>query len=174
MPEPPTPAVRRAGTEAIESTAKYTPRVTDAIFGDRRLVLQLRVRRFFCPAAGCSTVTFVEQISGLTSRYARRSQQATDALQDIGLALAGRAGARLTGKLGLRAGRTTILRIIRRIPEQPAIPVTVRLRAALDPLPPAPTGPLRRSDGGGLSPPLEHQRFTAHGARTGRVRHHVP
>ena len=89
------------------------------------MVLKLLVRRFFCLATGCKTVTFVEQVPGLTSRYARRSQHAAEALQDIGLALAGRAGARLAGRLGLRAGRTTMLRVIRRVPDPPSTPVTV-------------------------------------------------
>jgi transposase len=105
--------------------SRYTRRVADAVVGGRRIVLKLLVRRFFCAEPDCKAVTFAEQVPGLTSRYARRSQQAAQALQDIGLALAGRAGARLAGRLGLRAGRTTMLRLIRRIPELPSTPVTV-------------------------------------------------
>jgi hypothetical protein len=37
------------------------------------VVLRLRVRRFFCDTAECPKGTFVEQVEGLTTRYARRS-----------------------------------------------------------------------------------------------------
>ena len=113
------------GHHADRVHSRYTRRVADAVFGGRRLVLQLRVRRFFCSAESCPAVTFVEQVAGLTSRYARRSQPATDALQEIGLALAGRAGARLAVRLGMRVGRTAMLRVIRRIPEPPTAEVKV-------------------------------------------------
>jgi len=79
------------------------------------VVLRLRVRRFFCPAEICPAVTLVEQVPGSASRYARRCQPATDALQEIRLALAGRAGIRLAVRLGMQVGRTAMLRIIRRI-----------------------------------------------------------
>jgi hypothetical protein len=46
-------------------------------------------------------VTFVEQPAGLAVRYARRTVVLTGMLTAIGLALAGRAGARLAGRLGL-------------------------------------------------------------------------
>ena len=113
------------GKPSARIHSRYTRRVADAVVGARRMVLKLLVRRFFCLTPDCPTVTFVEQVPGLTSRYARRSQQAAQALQDIGLALAGRAGARLADRLGLRAGRTTMLRVVRRIPEPPSTPVTV-------------------------------------------------
>jgi transposase len=87
------------------------------------LVLRLRVRRFFCDHGGCSARTFAEQVAGLTSRYARYSQPARRALEAIGLALAGRAGARLAGGLGLRVSRNTVLRLVRKLPD-PLLPET--------------------------------------------------
>jgi hypothetical protein len=35
--------------------------------------LGMSARRFFCPVAACPKVTFAEQVSGLTSRHARRT-----------------------------------------------------------------------------------------------------
>ena len=61
----------------------------------------LTVRRFFCDHVDCSASTFVEQIPGLTERHARRSVVLQGALVAIGLALAGRAGARLAATLGM-------------------------------------------------------------------------
>lgn len=79
--------------------------------------LRLRVRRFVCEAAGCATRTFVEQLEGLTTRYARRTPLLRRMLEAIGVALAGRAGARLASKLGLPASRSTMLRLIRALPD---------------------------------------------------------
>jgi transposase len=104
----------------------YERRLTDAVIGGRRLVLQLRVRRLFCEGPDCATRTFAEQITGLTSRYARHTPSLRKALQAIGLTLAGRAGARLAGCLGLRVSRHTLLRLVRRLPE-PAVEAAAEL-----------------------------------------------
>jgi hypothetical protein len=75
------------------------------------------VRRFFCDEALCSARTFAEQIPGLTARHARRSPLLRRMLESIGLALAGRAGARLAGALGLPTSRSALLRLIRALPD---------------------------------------------------------
>ena len=98
------------GQHSSRIHSRYTRRVADAVVGGRRMVLKLLVHRFFCLNRDCPTVTFAEKAPGLTIRYARRSQQAAHAPQDIGLALAGRAGARLADRLELRAGRTRAMR----------------------------------------------------------------
>jgi zinc-finger of transposase IS204/IS1001/IS1096/IS1165 len=72
--------------------SRYQRRLADAAIGGRRVVLRLRVRRFFCDDPACQARTFAEQIPGLTSRYARRSPLLQRMLEAIGLALAGRAG----------------------------------------------------------------------------------
>jgi Transposase len=74
---------------------------------------------------GCRARTFAEQIPGLTSRYARRSPPLHKLLEAIGLALAGRAGARLTHILGVRTSRSTLLRLLRALPDPEATSVTV-------------------------------------------------
>jgi hypothetical protein len=82
------------------------------------VVIRLRVRRFFCDHTHCPARTFAEQITALTSPYARRSPLARRMLEAIGLALAGRAGARLVQSLGLPASRNTLLRLLRALPER--------------------------------------------------------
>ncbi|HUO40635.1 MAG TPA: hypothetical protein VMU34_23570 [Mycobacterium sp.] len=62
--------------------------------------------------------TFVEQVDGLTRRYGRRSHLLGTMLAAIGLALAGRAGARLADRLGLGASRDTLLRLVRALPDR--------------------------------------------------------
>jgi hypothetical protein len=96
--------------------SRYERRLADPAVGGRRVVIWLRVRRFFCDAANCVVKTFAEQVEGLTSRYAWRSPLLRRTLEAIGLALAGRAGVRLADALGLLVGRNTLLRLVRALP----------------------------------------------------------
>jgi transposase len=105
--------------------SRYERRLADAAVAGRRVEIQLRVRRFFCENARCSARTFAEQIVGLTARHARRSPLLRQMLESIGLALAGRAGARLAGALGLPTSRSTLLRMIRALPDPEIGTVTV-------------------------------------------------
>ena len=66
-----------------------------------------------CLSPECVKLTFTEQISGLTSRHARRTPAVTAVLQAVALALGGRAGARLTGRLAAGVSRMTLIRLIR-------------------------------------------------------------
>ncbi len=85
--------------------------------GGQPVVIQLAVRRFVCVNATCAHQTFAEQVPGLTSRHGRRSVPLPTLLTSIGLALAGRAGARLAQRLGVAVDRTTLLRLVRALPE---------------------------------------------------------
>ena len=76
------------------------------------MLIRLRVRRFFCSNPVCAAGTFAEQVDGLTGRYLRRSLPLLGLLAQIGLVLAGRAGARLAGVLGAPVHRTTLLRLV--------------------------------------------------------------
>ena len=96
---------------------RYQRRLADCSSGGRRVELRLTVRRFLCDRPSCPVKTFVEQVDGLTEPYARFTTQAREALTRVGLALAGRAGARLSAALGVPAARMTLLRLIRAIPE---------------------------------------------------------
>jgi hypothetical protein len=77
------------------------------------VVIQLRVRRFFYDNASCARRTFVEQAPGLTSKHARRTGLLRQMLEAIGLAMAGRAGARVAAVLGIPASRDSLLRLVR-------------------------------------------------------------
>ncbi|MGW9046821.1 ISL3 family transposase [Streptomyces lydicus] len=93
----------------------------DAPSAGRRVVLRLRVRRFRCRDTVCARRTFVEQIPGLTRRYGQRTERLRSALTSVGLALAGRAGARLAAALGMSVSRSTVLRLVDALPE-PEVP----------------------------------------------------
>ncbi|MFH9983950.1 ISL3 family transposase [Streptomyces sp. NPDC017179] len=89
----------------------------DVSSAGRRVVLCLRVRRFFCLGPACQRRTFVEQIPGLTRRYGRRTERLRSTLASVGLALAGRAGARMARVFGVSISRSTVLRLVKALPD---------------------------------------------------------
>jgi hypothetical protein len=84
--------------------------------------LHLRVRRFFCDTPACPQRTFVEPMPTVAGPHARKTSRLAQALCRIGLALGGKAGSRLAGRLGMSASGDTILRLVHRAPSQ-ALPV---------------------------------------------------
>jgi len=100
--------------------SRYERRLLDTAIGGCEVVICLVVRRFICLSPECVKVTFAEQVSGLTSRHARRTPAVTAVLQAVALALGGRAGARLTGRLAAGVSRMTLIRLIRAMPDPAA------------------------------------------------------
>jgi transposase len=96
--------------------SRYERRICENPVGGQETVIHLLVRRFFCRNDACGKKTFAEQVPGLTVRYGRRSTGLNTALQAIALALGGRAGARLTGRLATAVNRMTLIRMIRALP----------------------------------------------------------
>ncbi|MDW5326766.1 ISL3 family transposase [Plantactinospora sp. KLBMP9567] len=107
----------RCGRDGSRVHSRYERRLTDAALAGEPVEIRLRVRRFFCDTPACPARTFVEQVPGLTRRYARHSPPSQRSLERIGLVLAGRAGARLASRLGWTVGRSSILRGLRALPE---------------------------------------------------------
>lgn len=86
------------GSASRRVHSRYERRLLDTAIGGCEVVICLSVRRFCCLAPECTKATFTEQVSGLTSRHARRTPAVTAVLEAVALALSGRAGARLTGR----------------------------------------------------------------------------
>jgi transposase len=99
--------------------------LADAAVAGSPVELRVQVRRFFCDVDFCPARTFAEQVPGLTSKWARRSPLMRRSLEIIALALAGRAGARLAVLMGLAASRSSMLRLIRSLPDLDHAQVTV-------------------------------------------------
>jgi transposase len=108
---------RACGRCSARVHSRYERRLADAAIGGRRVVIRLVVRRFFCGSPDCPVVTFAEQVEGLTSRYARRTAPLAAMLTATAVALAGRAGARLAAAFGMVAGRSSLLRLIKALPD---------------------------------------------------------
>jgi transposase len=68
------------------------------------VVVSLRVRRFVCEEESRERITFAEQVPGLTRRFGRRTERLRSMLVSVGLALAGRAGARMTDAFKVPVG----------------------------------------------------------------------
>lgn len=87
--------------------SRYGRCLADTPVGDRPVLIELTVRRLYCGNIRCSRHTFAEQVEGLTIRYGRRTPAAGQVLEAVAIALAGRAGSRLSAVLHPRVGRTT-------------------------------------------------------------------
>lgn len=121
----PTSCCPRCEIRSARVHSRYRRRLADAAIAGRLVVLQLTVRRFFCDNTSCLARTFAEQIPDLTVKWARRTTKLTSMLAMIGLALAGRAGARLAARLGLPASRDTLIRLVRGLPDPATTAITV-------------------------------------------------
>ena len=104
-------------SEAFHSSYRRT--VDDLPIGDRQAVVHLEVRRFRCHKPTCPRKTFVEQVPMLVARYARRTRRLRSDLEGIGLVLGGRPGGRLCTRQKKPISRTTLLRLVRALPESP-------------------------------------------------------
>jgi hypothetical protein len=116
----PEAACTKCGTVSGRVHSRYSRRLADAAIGGRQVEIVLAVRRFFCPAPGCRRTTFAEQVQGLTVRYARKTPLLAGVLGSIGVALAGRAGSRLSAVLAAPASRQVMLRLVMATPDPEA------------------------------------------------------
>lgn len=109
-PQAQCPGCRRV-TSRIHS--RYLRRVADLPWQGVAVRLELHTRRFRCLNASCPQRIFCERLPAVVARYARKTARLTDALQLIGFALGGKAGARLALQLGMIVSADTLLRRIR-------------------------------------------------------------
>lgn len=114
------------GTWSSRVHGSYLRFPVDVPSTGRSVVLRLRVRRFTCQNVSCGRRTFVEQIPGLTRRHGQRTERLRSTLAAVGLALAGRAGARMARVFGVAVSRSTVLRLVDALPEpEPPAPRVV-------------------------------------------------
>jgi transposase len=90
----------------------YTRTVADLAWAGRRVRLQLRARRFFCPNATCTRQTFTERLPGVVAPSARRTPRLAETQREMGFALGGQAGARRLEQLGMPTSPDTLLRLV--------------------------------------------------------------
>ncbi|WP_234314260.1 MULTISPECIES: transposase family protein [unclassified Streptomyces] len=96
---------------------RYQRELKDLPLADQGFVIRLTVRRFICGTVDCPRRTFAESFSRPAAPYARFTTRLNRALERVGLALAGRAGARLAAQLGFGVGRMSLLRRVMALPD---------------------------------------------------------
>ncbi|MGC9541221.1 ISL3 family transposase [Streptomyces sp. UG1] len=105
------------GTVSGRVHSRYVRRFSDTAVAGRPVSIELQVRRFRCRDRDCRQAMFVEQVDGLTFRHGRRSSGLQTVLQQV----RGDAGWPGRRPLGERvrgpASRSTLLPLIRRLPE---------------------------------------------------------
>jgi transposase len=97
--------------------SRYRRHPADVAVGGQDVVIDLSVRRLFCDEESCPRQTFVEQVEGLTMRYGRYTPLLLGLLQAVGVALAGRAGARLLAVIHPVVSRVTLLALVMALPD---------------------------------------------------------
>jgi hypothetical protein len=100
--------------------SRYRRRLADAAVSSRRVVIPLSVRRLFCDQDHCPRRTFAEEVQGLAVRYGRRTPLLRAMPEQLALALAGRAGARLPRSLRTTVSRSSLFRLAMAVPDPPA------------------------------------------------------
>ena len=118
-------ACRGCGAVSSQVHDRYWRGLADLACGGRPVEVVLEVRRFCCGNPACPAATFAEQVPGLTGWYQRRTAGLRDLLEKVALALAGRAGSRLAAALGVRVSRSTLIRLVRALPDPEPEQVTV-------------------------------------------------
>src|SRR3989441_869653 len=108
-------------TPARRIHSRYTRTLADLPWADYRVRLQLRVRKWFCQNRHCRRRIFTERLPTVATPWARRTLRLAQHLVDVGLALGGKAGVRLSQRWGLAVSRNTLLRLLRRLPV-PSLP----------------------------------------------------
>lgn len=108
------------GTESGRVHSEYQRSPKDLPCMGQTVRLRTRVRRFFCANRSCKRMTFAEQFPYLLVRKAQRTQRLIIQHEEIAFELGGEAGRRLAGKLGMAISGDTLIRAIRKSPEQEA------------------------------------------------------
>src|SRR4051812_30240028 len=119
----PWPTARCATTRRRQSPCRR--RLADLPWQGRTVRLHLQVRRLRCPNDACPRRIFAERLPELTTPKARRTTRLRELQRELGLALGGEPGARLTTRLAMPVGADTLLRMIRAAPVR--MPVAPRV-----------------------------------------------
>ncbi|MGW2425745.1 transposase family protein [Streptomyces sp. NPDC001709] len=89
--------------------SRYWRHIAGLPLARQKMVVRLRVRRFFCDQGRCRRRTFVEQVAGPTEPRLRSSTASRSAMRTVAVELGGRPGQRLCTKPRLHGRRTAPL-----------------------------------------------------------------
>jgi len=110
-------------SQALHSTYRRYPQ--DLPWGTLPVVLQLKVKRFFCHNPSCPKQTFAERFPDLVDWYARRTQRVIGRQERLTTSTTARTAERLLKDEQIHLSDTTINRLIRGLPDPERQPVRV-------------------------------------------------
>lgn len=93
--------------------------------GSFPLIHRVCVPRFHCASSDCPRRISAEQFPDLAGSRARQTARLRVSLRQVGLALGGRAGTRLSGKLAMPISGKSLLHLVLRAPLPPVDPPRV-------------------------------------------------
>jgi transposase len=105
--------------------SRYQRTFADLPWATFQVRLEVRVRKFFCANPACQRRIFTERLPDVAEPWARRTLRLADSLLAVGVALGGRAGARLTQRLQRPTPPTSVLQVV----ENASLPQSPELRA---------------------------------------------
>ena len=111
-----TAACPACGRRSARVHSRYTRRIADEPVGGRPVEIHLQIRRFRCGTRTWPRQTFAEQAPSLVGRRARRTMPLLRFLEDVGLTIGGRPGARFAGRHAIAVSRMTLIRLVRARP----------------------------------------------------------
>ena len=106
-------ACPRCGRPSAHLHSRYTRRVADLPWHGIAVRMELHTRRLRCGNGLCNQHIFCERLPRVVAHYARKTVRLNAALELIGFAIGGEAGARLARGLGLTVSPDTLLRQLR-------------------------------------------------------------
>ncbi len=107
------PMCPRCQRRSSRAHSRYVRRVSDLPWHGVSVKLELHTRRFRCQNSLCTQRIFCERLPRVVAHYARQTVRLNAALELIGFAIGGEAGARLARELGLTVRPDTLLRQLR-------------------------------------------------------------
>ncbi len=113
------PCCPLCGTSASRLHSYYSRQLADMPCLGRRVRLIVHVRKFFCDEKTCIRKIFTERLAPFIRPWARVTTRLLQAVEVIGFATGGMAGARLGNRLGIQASWMTILRRMMALPLDP-------------------------------------------------------
>ena len=109
------------GNPSSRRHSSYPRRLADLPWQGRRVQVEVQVRRLRCGRSGCAQRIFAERLPAVAGPHAQQTMRLGSLQHHIGLALGGKAGARLAERIGTPVSGATLLRLVRRgAPATPA------------------------------------------------------
>jgi transposase len=104
-------------SQSVHSYYSRSPQ--DLPISGKTVRVVLRVRRFRCQNPACQQRTFAERHPEVVLPHAQRTKRLTTSIRHFGGEVSSEPAARLLSRLGILVSSATLLRLVKRTPEEP-------------------------------------------------------